>query len=319
MNNNEVPPILARKVYGAASVFTPESLLREARRQKAAAMELVPEICLLDPDGDIVTNITWSTDRDGVIGTGSDINHTFTTPGVRVLTVTAADPEGATSNTTATFEVVNTPPDVNVVRPRTNETVTRGVGFVLLGSALDPNEGKLDCTKLRWKSSNSSDPMPSNNCPDSNGLVRVKFASVGQRTITLTGTDSLGANTSVSVVVTVEDNGKPSVTILEPEELQKLGTAGKFPPVAAKAFLEDPDTDTLTYIWQWVGSSGTVVNDITRTVSGAKNGVTINDTLSSCDTKIGPSVFGKIRLSVKDETNTVIDERNISCPSQLPR
>ena len=223
-----------------------------------------------DPDGDIVTNITWSTDRDGVIDTGSDINHTFTAPGVRVLTVTAADPEGATSNTTATFEVVNTPPDVNVVRPRTNETVTRGVGFVLLGSALDPNEGKLDCTKLRWKSSNSSDPMPSNNCPDSNGLVRVKFASVGQRTITLTGTDSLGASTSVSVAVTVEDNGKPSVTILEPEELQKLGTAGKFPPVAAKAFLEDPDTDTLTYIWQWVSLSGTVVNDITKTVFGAK-------------------------------------------------
>ena len=57
MNNNEVPPILARKVYGAASVFTPESLLREARRQKAAAMELVPEICLLDPDGDIVRQL----------------------------------------------------------------------------------------------------------------------------------------------------------------------------------------------------------------------------------------------------------------------
>ncbi len=57
MNNNEVPPILARKVYGAASVFTPESLLREARRQKAAAMEPVPEICLLDPDGDIVRQL----------------------------------------------------------------------------------------------------------------------------------------------------------------------------------------------------------------------------------------------------------------------
>ena len=57
MSENEIPPILARKVYGSASVFTPESLLREARRQKAAATEPVPEICLLDPDGDIVRQL----------------------------------------------------------------------------------------------------------------------------------------------------------------------------------------------------------------------------------------------------------------------
>ncbi len=57
MSENEKPPILARKVYGSASVFTPESLLREARRQKAAATEPVPEICLLDPDGDIVRQL----------------------------------------------------------------------------------------------------------------------------------------------------------------------------------------------------------------------------------------------------------------------
>ena len=57
MSKHEMPPILARKAYAAASVFTPENLLREARRQKAAALEPVPEICLLDPDGDIVRRL----------------------------------------------------------------------------------------------------------------------------------------------------------------------------------------------------------------------------------------------------------------------
>lgn len=57
MSENETPPIMARKNYAAASVFTPESLLREARRQKAVAMEPVPETCLLDPDGDIVREL----------------------------------------------------------------------------------------------------------------------------------------------------------------------------------------------------------------------------------------------------------------------
>jgi len=40
--------------HTAPSVFTPENLLREARRQKGIALGLVPNICVLDPDGDLV-------------------------------------------------------------------------------------------------------------------------------------------------------------------------------------------------------------------------------------------------------------------------
>jgi uridine phosphorylase len=49
-----LPPILADKDHAAASVFEPGNLLREARRQKNLPPAEVPEICLLDPDGDIV-------------------------------------------------------------------------------------------------------------------------------------------------------------------------------------------------------------------------------------------------------------------------
>src|SRR5262245_5456790 len=52
-----MPPILSRKNYAAPSVFTPESLLREARRQKQLEASTVPEICILDPDGDIVRHL----------------------------------------------------------------------------------------------------------------------------------------------------------------------------------------------------------------------------------------------------------------------
>lgn len=48
------PPILAHKSPGLPSVFTPENLLREARRQKELATKSVPAVCVLDPDGDIV-------------------------------------------------------------------------------------------------------------------------------------------------------------------------------------------------------------------------------------------------------------------------
>lgn len=55
--DKQVAPLLAGKHYASPSAFTPESLLREARRQKGAIHADVPEICLLDPDGDLVRQL----------------------------------------------------------------------------------------------------------------------------------------------------------------------------------------------------------------------------------------------------------------------
>jgi uridine phosphorylase len=51
------PPILTDKQYDAPSVFTPENLLREARRQKGLKSATAPAICVLDPDGDLVRRL----------------------------------------------------------------------------------------------------------------------------------------------------------------------------------------------------------------------------------------------------------------------
>ncbi len=55
-----LPPILRGKNHRASSVFTPDALLREARRQKRIEAGPVPEICFLDPDGDIVRHLLGS-------------------------------------------------------------------------------------------------------------------------------------------------------------------------------------------------------------------------------------------------------------------
>ncbi|MCZ6863354.1 MAG: nucleoside phosphorylase [Alphaproteobacteria bacterium] len=57
MNDKPLPPILRHKDHAAPSVFAPDGLLREARRQKGLAQAHVPELCLLDPDGDIVRHL----------------------------------------------------------------------------------------------------------------------------------------------------------------------------------------------------------------------------------------------------------------------
>jgi uridine phosphorylase len=52
-----MPPIITNKNYRAASVFDPNALLREARRQKNLPAVDVPSACVLDPDGDIVRSL----------------------------------------------------------------------------------------------------------------------------------------------------------------------------------------------------------------------------------------------------------------------
>ncbi len=54
VERTEMPPILSHKHYDVPSAFRPENLLREARRQKSLSAAAVPEICILDPDGDLV-------------------------------------------------------------------------------------------------------------------------------------------------------------------------------------------------------------------------------------------------------------------------
>ena len=55
--NASHPPIIRGKRYDHASLFVPENLLREARRQKNIPEGQIPSICILDPDGDIVKNL----------------------------------------------------------------------------------------------------------------------------------------------------------------------------------------------------------------------------------------------------------------------
>lgn len=77
-------PLLERDDHSAPSVFRPENMLRESRRQKGLRSGAVPPVCVLDPDGDIVDHVRtqfgatrsphwacyhtrlWEWERDGV-------------------------------------------------------------------------------------------------------------------------------------------------------------------------------------------------------------------------------------------------------------
>lgn len=50
-------PITARKHSGEESAFLAKNLLRESRRQKGLPDLPVPDVCVLDPDGDLLAHV----------------------------------------------------------------------------------------------------------------------------------------------------------------------------------------------------------------------------------------------------------------------
>lgn len=54
---SETSPLFEAKEFEESSVFTPNALLENARRQKGLSEHPVPKICILDPDGDIVRHL----------------------------------------------------------------------------------------------------------------------------------------------------------------------------------------------------------------------------------------------------------------------
>jgi uridine phosphorylase len=59
-DDRELATLLRRSDQDERSVFLPENLMREARRQLALPVGRVPAVCLLDPDGDVVRHLRQS-------------------------------------------------------------------------------------------------------------------------------------------------------------------------------------------------------------------------------------------------------------------
>ena len=222
-------------------------------------------------DGEGCCVVRWSSDIDGALGSTTGpthtLHHTFHTLGTRVITAEAEDDDGATARDHLTVEVVNTPPSVEIIRPTAGEELPAGVDVVLRGTSHDPNEPGLSlaCDRLSWSSDHAADPLPVSGCD-----VLVTFAELGERTITLTGTDPQGASDSTSVSVEVvppPDVLPPTVQIVEPP-------AGSFPfgqdePIDLVGNVIDPGGATELEI-AWTASYTQVGDDFETVTIGSE-------------------------------------------------
>ena len=153
-----------------------------------------------DPEDGALTgmSLSWTSSRDGALGTGSPLTSSTLTVGDHTITLVARDSGGNSGTASVLVRVLpqNQAPTVTITAPAVNTSVAAGTTVAFAGTAADPEDGALSGSSVRWSS--SRDGALGTGLAFSTGAL-----SVGAHTITLTATDSGGRSGSASLTLTV--------------------------------------------------------------------------------------------------------------------
>ncbi|MFO7543921.1 MAG: hypothetical protein R6W77_00330 [Trueperaceae bacterium] len=217
---------------------------------------------------------TLTSNVDGPLPAGP---YTFTTPGVRTITVRATDSHGEVATGSFTVDVRNPPPTAFFSVGENSVPAT--VPYFVSAAAYDDNDD-LDCSALVW---GRTEPDEVTNFPITEDVCygRAVFHVQGERTITLRAFDPHGANsTTKSITVYVGPppaNPPPNVT----EPLQVIGTnlSWEVGPIASygevmvanlllRARATDPDGVTFTFAAQCSNCADNTKKTLTTNATG---------------------------------------------------
>ena len=133
-----------------------------------------------------------------------DPSHTYAaSTAVRTARLTVTDPRGASDSATIAIAPGDRAPEVTIDAPASFRS---GQSVRVRGSAVDPEDGPLPTSKLRWSSrlvhvDHTHDPDESAGVSEITLRARTDHDSDSYFEVTLTATDSGGASSSKTVQI----------------------------------------------------------------------------------------------------------------------
>ena len=198
-----------------------------------------------DADGSIAS-ITWKSDLQGTLGTGSEISVSLSVLGPHSIIAIAKDNLGASKSAQIVVNVISQVPTATIGAPANNHPLYRNQVYPFEGNAEDGGFA-LECSNLAWASSKAGEG-PWLGCNPN-----IAFSTNGTRTITLTATDNTNAKGTASVNINVVDpppSGPPMVEITYPKTNIDYDPKGK---VRLSYSLTDPggvSGSQYTVVWK---------------------------------------------------------------------
>ncbi len=209
-------------------------------------------------DGNRTASLTWTSNLDGLIGTGGTFTRTLST-GYHTITARVTDSGGISRSATLTVNVQpNTAPIVNIATPANNATFTTDQAISFYGIAYDVHDGDRSAY-LTWTSSRDG--------PIGTGQSFSRTLSAGNHVISAQAADSTGLVGSKSVSITVVGNIAPMVTITAPADGATFTTDQA---ITFTGTATDPQDGNLTAGLSWTSSLNGVIGSggsFTRTLS----------------------------------------------------
>ncbi|WP_196137628.1 hypothetical protein [Aliikangiella sp. G2MR2-5] len=187
-------------------------------------------------DGDLSHLTQWKSDKDGFLGTGTNINAVLT-PGNHTVTASVKDSANATASTQiaiAVTMVTNSAPQVSIDTPATNSSFEDGTIVTLISSATDAEDGELS-SQVIWHSNIDGNL--------GTGQTITTLLSAGSHTITAEVFDSENATDSAQINLNIIKpvNNTPSLEITAPTNLAEFMSEDVLVFTAVASDTEDGD------------------------------------------------------------------------------
>ncbi|MDE0605167.1 MAG: Ig-like domain-containing protein [bacterium] len=202
---------------------------------------------------------------------GSMVTLSGVSPGTATVTVTAADPSGAsaTQEIGITIEQGNRPPQPSGTVPAQSVDAGAAVTVDVASYFSDPDGDQLSYAAT---SSNTSVATVSRQ----GSRMTITGAAPGTATVTVTASDTDGESATQDIAVTVtgqQDNRAPETLAEIPVHFLE---AGESTPIDLSSFFTDPDDDALTYSTAFTtsGVARALASGDELTLTGAARGTT---------------------------------------------